>query len=278
MTPAASVVVTTFATPADLLAMSLDSLLDQTLQPTEVVLVVDGELAPDAAEVVDARRSRLTVIEPGRVGRARALNLGVRGAAAPLVGIQDADDVSHPRRIEVQARLLDADPGLALLGTAYRVSSSLTEKADWPLPGDPPGIGARAGPVGDALLRSNPIVHSSVLARATALDEIGGYDERRDAQFDYDLLLRMRAAGDVLAIVDVPLVMHRRHPNQFFEGLRPAQRAWGSYRLQQSHIGELPPVRRLVYSAVALARLGYQVGRSIAWHRTSRRRTRATGA
>src|SRR4029079_19378984 len=125
------------------------------------------------------------VLRPGRVGRARALNLGVRAASAPLVGIQDADDASHPRRLEVQVAQMDADPGLALLGTDFRVSTSLTETADWELP----DRGARAVTVGDALLRSNPIVHSSVLARASVLDRIGGYDERRTAQFDYDLLL-----------------------------------------------------------------------------------------
>lgn len=272
MTPTASVVVTTYATPADLLAIGIDSLLGQTLAEIEVVLVVDGELTPEAEEIVTARTQadpRLVVLRPGRVGRARALNLGVRAASAPLVGIQDADDASHPSRLEVQVRLLDADLGLALLGTGFRISTSLTETASWDLP----GTDARAITVGDALLRSNPIVHSSVLARASAFERVGGYDERRTAQFDYDLLLRLRAEGGLLAIVDLPLVMHRRHPDQFFEGLAPAPRAWGSYRLQQAHIGELPPLRRVGYSAVALGRLGYQVARSRAWHRSSRRRT-----
>jgi GT2 family glycosyltransferase len=280
MTPIASVVVTTYATPADLLAMSLDSLLGQTLSDLEVVLVVDGELTPAADDVVTTRvRSdpRLVVLRPGRVGRARALNLGVRAASAPLVGIQDADDASHPRRLEVQARLLESDPGLTLLGTGFRVSPSLTETADWTLPGDVTGRGARAVTVGDALLRSNPIVHSSVLARASALDRLGGYDERRTAQFDYELLLRLHAAGERLALVDLPLVMHRRHPDQFFEGLAPVHRAWGSYRLQQSYISELPPTRRVGYSVVALGRLGYQVARGAAWHRSSRRRSAAAG-
>ncbi len=119
MSPAASVVVTTYATPPDLLAIGIDSLLGQTLEDLEVVLVVDGDPDADAAAVIDDRAeadARLVVLRPGRVGRARALNLGVRAATAPLIGIQDADDASHPRRLEVQTRLLDADPGLALLG------------------------------------------------------------------------------------------------------------------------------------------------------------------
>jgi len=113
-----------------------------------------------------------------------------------------------------------------------------------------------------------------VLVRASALERSGSYDERRAAQFDYELLLRLHAAGDVLAIVDTPLVMHRRHPNQFFEGLAPLMRAWSSYRLQQSHIADLPLARRLGYSLVAIGRLAYQVARGMAWHRTSRRRGR----
>jgi len=234
MTPLASIVVTTYATPASLLAISIDSLLGQTLTDIEVVLVVDGDLLPEAAAVVAAREQadpRLVVLRPGRVGRARALNLGVRAASAPLVGIQDADDASHPRRLEVQARLLQDDPGLTLLGTGYRVSSSLTEIADWTLPGDATGAGAGAVTVGDRLLRSNPIVHSSVLVRASALERSGSYDERRAAQFDYELLLRLHAAGDVLAIVDTPLVMHRRHPNQF---RRPQPKARSSHCGQRS--------------------------------------------
>jgi len=275
MTPTASVVVTTYATPAELLAMSVDSLLGQTVADVEVVLVVDGDPAPDTAGVIESRERsdpRLVVLRPGRVGRARALNLGVRAASAPLVGIQDADDASHPRRIEAQVRLFAADPDLTLLGTGCRVSSSLTATADWTLPGDPTGAGARAVPVERSLLCSNPIVHSSLLARAEAIDELGGYDERRVAQYDYDLLLRLQAAGGHLALVDLPLVMHRRHPNQFFEGLAPVHRAWGSYRLQQSYISELPIGSRATFSTVALARLVYQVGRGVAWHRTSRRR------
>ena len=114
MTPTASVVVTTYATPPDLLAIGIDSLLGQTLTDIEVVLVVDGDLTPGAEEVVTARADadpRLVVLRPGRVGRARALNLGVRAASAPLVGIQDADDASHPRRLEVQVARLDAGSG-----------------------------------------------------------------------------------------------------------------------------------------------------------------------
>jgi glycosyltransferase involved in cell wall biosynthesis len=268
--PAVSVVVTTYRTPAALLAIGLDSLRAQSLDDLELLVVVDGELDPDAEELVDrlaAQDARVRVLRPGRVGRARALNLGLDEAGADLVAIQDADDASHPRRLEIQVGLLRAVPDLAVLGSAARFTSSLTDDGDAPLP----SRAARVVPVDRALLRSNPVVHSSMVARRQALLDVGGYDETRSAQFDYDLLLRLRDAGGAIGTCDLPLVVHRRHPGQYFEGLAPAARAWSSCRLQLDHVGSLPPVQRAAYRAIALGRLGYQVARGLRWHRRAAR-------
>ena len=271
MTPKVSVVVTSYATPTRLLAISLTSVLEQSIEDLELVLVADGELAPENQEVVDelARADeRLVVVNPGRVGRAKALNLGLDVARAPLVAIQDADDASHPQRLEIQTRLMTKTPKLSVLGAASTISSSVTANADWDLPdGDPKVI-----VVGRSLLRSNPVVHSSVLVRRDALLGVGGYDERRRAQFDYDLLLRLKAQGMAIGHCELPLVLQRRHPGQFFEGLAPASRAWGSVRLQLTHIGQLDGPVKFAYYGVGGGRFAYQVARGMAWHRASRRR------
>lgn len=268
--PAASVVVTSYNTPTGLLAISLTSILGQTLEDLELVLVVDGDLTPDSAELIEALQradDRLVVFRPGRVGRAQALNLGLDAARARLIGIQDADDASHPRRLEIQSALLERTPKLALIGADARVSASVTATADWQLRDDDPKVSV----VGRSLLRSNPVVHSSVLARREALRAVGGYDERRRAQFDYDLLLRLKAEGLAIGHCSLPLVLQRRHPGQYFEGLAPASRAWGSCRLQVTHISQLQGPVKLAYYGVAGGRFAYQVARGMAWHRASRR-------
>ena len=274
--PAASIVVTTYATPPCLLEISLESLLEQTLTDIEVIVVVDGELS-DSSEAylagVAAVDPRLVILRPGRVGRARALNVGMTAARSEIVGIQDADDASHPQRLEVQLDLFARVPRLSLLGAAAVITTDLGARADWELPVVPPSVRV----LGRALLRSNPIVHSSVLARRPALDRIGGYDECRSAQFDYDLTLRLAGDGAVLGVCDLPLVLHRRHPDQFFEGQAPMRRSWGSYRLQMSHIGALPQPMRTGYFGVAAGRFGYQVARGVAWHRASNRQRTTPG-
>jgi glycosyltransferase involved in cell wall biosynthesis len=270
--PVVSVVLTTHATPAPLLAMALDSVLDQTLEDLEVVLVADGDL-DEAAErlvgVLAAADPRLVVMAPGRVGRARALNLGIGTSRAPLVAIQDADDVSHPRRLEIQAALLDCMPQLAALAAEALVVDGPEAAADWELPGD--ALEVRI--LDREMLISNPVVHTSLVVRREALEAVGRYDERRNAQYDYDLLLRLRAAGHGVGRCQSPLVLRRRHAHQYFEGLRPVARAWSSCRLQLDHIAREPMPRRWAYRGVAAVRLGYQVGRGVAWHRSARQVT-----
>src|SRR5262245_51533193 len=96
--PAVSVVITTHRSPPSLLDAAVRSVLQQTMDELELVVVVDEELGdPDGSlgpelEVDD----RVVVVRPGRVGRARALNLGVERARSDLVAVQDADDESHP--------------------------------------------------------------------------------------------------------------------------------------------------------------------------------------
>lgn len=268
--PAVSVVVTTHGTPAPLLAIALSSLLDQTLRSIELVLVADGELDPDARQVVtDLAESdpRLVLIEPGRVGRGRALNLGVDAARAPLVAIQDADDASHPRRFEIQVDVFRCLPELSALGTGVVLSRGPRLRADWDLPPTP----VRVSRVNRSLLCSNSVLHSSLMIRRDVMMGVGAYDERRMAQFDYDLLLRTRAAGHLIGYCNLPLVLHRRHAAQYFEGLQPLKRAWSSCRLQLDNIARERSSERFVYYGVAMVRLAYQVTRSVAWHRAIRR-------
>lgn len=232
--PRASVVVTTFRTRGDALHSSLTSVLTQTERRLELVVVVDGTPRRDERLVLAelAADPRLVLVEPGRVGRGRALDLGIRAATAPLVAIQDADDESHPERLARQLAVLDADPRLALLGAGTRWTRRWDDHADWTLPPERAEVHA----VGDELLVRNPFTHSSVVVRREWLDAVGGYGHGLRRHFDYDLYLRLRRAGAALAQLDQPLVLRRRHEDQAFErpGAAP-QRVWATYRLQASH-------------------------------------------
>jgi len=269
-----SIVTTVRGTPVPLFAISIESVLEQSVSDLELILVFDGDLSDEGEEMVREHQrqdDRIVVLRTGRIGRGAALNAGLRQARADLVGIQDADDASHVERLATQLEVFRHNPNLSLLGTGARFSRGLTERADWRISSARP----RVRPVDMALLRTNPIIHSSVLARAKAITRVGGYDARRVAQLDYDLLLRLRARGEIIGVCDRPLVLHRRHPGQTYEGMSPSSRAWSSYRLQTSHVKDLPPVPRFGYHGIAATRLVYQVARGMAWHRASRHQSAA---
>jgi glycosyltransferase involved in cell wall biosynthesis len=255
-TPEVTVVVTTHATPTALVERSVASLQTQTVEAIEIVLVVDED--PDrmpqglpAAIERAATDERVRVLQPGRIGRGPALNLGVRSAHASLVAIQDADDESHARRLERQLHALASRPEVDLLACGVRRVRDIARRPDWSLPESE----GRVRPVDRDLLYRNPIVHSSIVVRAAALETLGGYSETRPWQLDLDLYLRLRGVGGRLAILDEPLVLKRLHGGQTFEESdRTLARLWASCRLQLSYGNREPIPRRYGYLAGALTR------------------------
>src|SRR5512136_1967380 len=101
---------------------ALASLFRQTMTSWELVAVddfsTDGTHAILAAAARRDHRVRI-LPSPGR-GLVAALNAGLAECRAPLVARMDGDDISHPRRFELQAALLDTKPGIGLVACAFR--------------------------------------------------------------------------------------------------------------------------------------------------------------
>jgi glycosyltransferase involved in cell wall biosynthesis len=253
-TPVVSVVMTTYRTPSPLLASSIRSVLTQTIAELELVLVLDSDADdPDdqAGSVLDDLADpRVTIIRPGRIGRGRALNVGREEARADLIAVQDADDESHPERLERQVAALARHREVGLLATGVRRTADLEAHARWLLP-DP----SSPSRVGDRILATNPLVHSSVIARRAALEAVAGYSVSRQWQLDYDLYLRLRGNGVVLSTLSEPLVLKRLHADQYFENSpAPLDRLWSAYRLQLAHARSERVLRRYAYGALASGR------------------------
>ena len=269
--PRVSVLITTYRTPAPLLEASLRSALAQSVRDLEVVLVLDGELAPAEQAVVDRASAdpRVLVLSPGRVGRGRALNLGLRASQAPVIAIQDADDESHPQRLARQLDVLDRRPDIDLLATGVRLTRRLEAHADWEHHPEDPEVQV----LGRELLLCNLLVHSSVAVRRDMLDRVAGYSVGRQRHFDYDLYLRMRNAGGTIAYLDEPLVLRRLHERQSFEqDAYIVQRVWATCKLQMAHSWQEPIGRRIQLMLLVAVRQGGHLLRALI-----RRRRRSLG-
>ena len=182
------------------ISRAIASVLGQTLTDLELVVVDDGSTDATAALLAGVRDPRLVIERQARAGLTAALNRALGRARAPLIARLDADDVALPTRLERQRAFLQGHPEVGLLGTAARVVDEAGRDVEITRPPED-DLGIRR-----ALIRRNPFVHSSVMARRALVVSVGGYDLSFPVAQDYDLWLRLSAATR-MANLSEPLVI-----------------------------------------------------------------------
>ena len=190
------------------LGAALVGLRAQRFTDWELVIVLDG--ACDANECAIAESGLqipLRVLRTeGGYGVARSLNLGLTDCRGPLIARHDADDVSAPERIALQAATMLDRPQLLVLGTSARLIDETGQV-----------IGRREVPSGGDVVRRllwrNALIHPSVMMRRSAVTDVGGYDEASPRTEDYELWLRLAARGP-LDNLQRDLVDYRIHGQQ----------------------------------------------------------------
>ncbi|MBM4441159.1 MAG: glycosyltransferase [Candidatus Rokubacteria bacterium] len=223
---------------------ALDSVLGQTYRDFEFVIVDDGSTDDSAAILASVRDPRITLVRQPNQGLAAALNRGLREARGELVARQDQDDVSLPERLARQVAAMDAQPRTGLLGTQAETIDA-----------EGRACFVRRYPTDSLVLKwqvmfDNPFVHSSVMLRRAALDDVGGYstDPRRQPPEDYELWLRLVSRWDVGNLPEVLLRYREAAGSMMRSGERPfaaTARALSLEALRRVAGGALPDARLL---------------------------------
>ena len=204
--PAVSVLMSVY-NGSPLVAEAIASVLNQTDADLELIVVDDGSTDDTPARLAAVDDPRLRLYRQPHTGLTRALNRALGLTRAALVARLDADDVALPERLARQRAFLTAHPEVGLLGTAAREEGEAREL--WRLVRPPLDDTA----LRRALIRANPFVHSSVMARRELLERAGGYDETLEVAQDYDLWMRV-ARLTRLATLDEVLVVRRLGPRR----------------------------------------------------------------
>jgi GT2 family glycosyltransferase len=182
------------------------SILRQTLRDLTLVVVDDGSTDGTSERLarLAERDPRVEVLRTSGEGIARALNRGLARCDAPWIARMDADDLAHPRRLELQLEALAADPALVAAGTQVKL---------FPRRALRPGMVRYAAWLNDLtskalvdrdLFVEAPLVHPAAVIRRDALDAAHGWREGPFPE-DYDLWLRLAEAGGALS--NVPRVL-----------------------------------------------------------------------
>ena len=203
---------------------AVESLQRQTFSNFELIIVDDGS-SDGTGKVLQSiarldKRIRLIFLKKNR-GIAYALNCGIRASRAAFIARADSDDISFPRRLERQVSYMLRHPRVSILGCL----SSAFDGRGRVLEGTT--LLRRGGSVLRALQQGAlPLLHPSIMFRASALP-VGGYNElfRLGAE-DFDLFLHMCISGGGLVKSSKPglrpvftnlpefLLSYRKHGDQ----------------------------------------------------------------
>ncbi|MFC2672774.1 glycosyltransferase, partial [Limosilactobacillus vaginalis] len=187
-----SVVMSVYNERPEQVRQSVESILGQTYLPTEFIIVLDNPNQNDLKALLQTYDQQNDIIKlvfnRENIGLAASLNKAIKLANGELIARMDADDISEPKRLELELRELKRRSLDLVSGNIVYIdeSGSVTGKKS-AIPEDERLI-AKLLPYGST------IIHPSVLMRKSAIDQVGGYRLLPTAE-DYDLWLRMIASG-----------------------------------------------------------------------------------
>jgi len=186
------------------LRKTAQSIFNQTVQPNEVIIGIDGDIPNQLAEEIQDWKSkyedRVNYFQNDQnMGLGATLRKGVKECSNDLIARIDADDQSVPSRLERQLSYMHSNPELDVVG-GYMADKRHTQ-------GEFSEIRKVPSSHQDILRMGkyrNPLNHPTVMMRKSAVLSAGNYSDLRYIQ-DYELWGRMLNEGYRFA--NIPVVL-----------------------------------------------------------------------
>ncbi len=192
------------------LKQAIDSVLNNTVKPSQIVLVVDGQISNESEQVLNEYKDSLDILRLEKnSGLGIALQQGLLKCKYPLVARMDSDDISLPNRFELQLKEFENNPNLTIVGGYIQEFDSQTNEK----------TSIRKVPLENAQIKKyiktrSPFNHPSVMFKKEDVLNAGNYQTFYQME-DYYLWARLVKANYQMKNIPEILLNFRTDKNMF---------------------------------------------------------------
>ena len=198
------------------LRKSLLSSYRQTIRPTEIVLVCDGELTQELYDEIEQIKSEIPILKvyqlSSNVGSGPASCFGVKKCNTDLIARMDSDDYSEETRFEKQIKAFEENPNLIMVGT--NILEKNTEFMAFKT------VPEKTEEIREYSKFRNPFNNPSSMMKKEYILKVGNYRKFRYLE-DYDLTMRLihdNPTKDFLNIQEPLVIMQTNNSSYLRRG------------------------------------------------------------
>jgi len=215
--PLVSVIIATH-NREDLLPQAVDSILNQTCRDFEIIIVDDcsSDNTPEVIANLQQKDSRIKAIRSEKnIGPGAARNLGINQASGDFIAIMDDDDLSVPKRLEMELKTFEKNPeSMLVFSSVAWLDDEMQQKNIFPgivargeFPEDPKNVFELL------YLEGNKIPNTTLLVRKSVWEQVH-YPESPWIGEDWFFCMQLSALGFRFSAIREPLVLQRRGINR----------------------------------------------------------------
>lgn len=191
-----SVIMSTFNNE-DTIKSSVKSILNQTYTDFNLLIIDDDskDSTFDILKVLESNDKRIKIFKNSEnIGLTKSLNKLINLSNKKYIARQDADDISLPKRLELQVKYMEASNLLACTTLAILMDSDKVR----------PKI-SHYLPQKIVIKRKNPFIHGTLLVKKSLMEDIGLYDENFYYSQDYKLFYDLVKKDVKVGVLKKPL-------------------------------------------------------------------------
>lgn len=158
-----SIVMPIYNTPIFFLIESINSVLNQTFENFELLIINDGSTCNDFIDIINKYHDNRIKIIHNKHDYIDSLNRGIKISSGKYIARLDSDDIMHPNRLQIQWDFMENHSDVDICGTWGKIYGDDSNIIQTP---------CDHNEIVSSLLLFNPLIHSSIIIRRNAISKV----------------------------------------------------------------------------------------------------------